>query len=147
MASRKVTKLNAQAFLKTPPLKSETIKVPEWGGREITIQEMDGLSRAEYEDAIQNEIFRDKSDTEKLNQKAWRRLYPSLVIAAAMPESDRGGLSLIDLAEAIARWPSKGITRVYLRADTINALSDRAMDELEKNSESDPSKDSPGESR
>lgn len=139
-------KLTAALFAKGPKLRSETIKVPEWGGVSITLTEMDGLARAEYEEAISNEMFY-ADDGKSLKRAAWRRYFKPLVIAAAMPVEDRLDVDLLDLAKQIARWKGAGIERVFAVADRLNIISDQALEEVEKNSESDPSNDSSGESR
>lgn len=106
--------LNRESILSAVDLKREPVPVPEWGG-DILLQEMDGLSGAEFWD------FVGQQQGNKAGRSGGMLIAARLVVACAI---DENGIRLFrdEDVEALAKKSSTAIDRLYDVAARLNGM-------------------------
>ena len=121
--------LSKEQILKVKDLKTETVDVPEWGGK-VKIKTLNGSERDEFEQSIvQGAKVKMSNLTAKLCQL-------TLV--------DNSGILLFDSSDiaGLGKKSSKALSRCYEVASRLSGLGKKDMEELEKNSGKGQSEDS-----
>lgn len=121
--------LNRQQILEAPDLRTETVPVPEWGGEVIVI----GLSGTER-DEFERSVVEQKGKKTSLNLTNIRA---KLCAKCIVDENHERIFSDQDIA-ALGSKSGSALQRVFEVAQRLSGLRDEDIDELEKNSESDP---------
>lgn len=115
--------LTAEQILATKPA-TEVVPVPEWGG-EVIVADMGGTARDRFERFC-------------LDNKSLVGI--RAVLAAATIVDERGELLFTpDQLDALGKKSGAALDRVYEVASRLNKLSQKDVEELEKNSEAAPS--------
>ena len=118
--------LTKENILKADDLKTETVKVPEWGGS-VVIKEMTGSERDTFEQAT---YHKNGSDYE-VNMKDMRAR-----LCAICMVDDKGERLFTDAdVSALSGKSAKALDRVFSRSQKLNAISSKDVEELAKNSE------------
>lgn len=125
--------LTRDAILNAQDIQTEIVPVPEWGG-DVMVRALTGSER----DAFENETVQRKGKDVSTNMKNIRA---RLVVLSVVDESGQRLFGYRDI-EALGNKSAKALDRVFAKAMELSGLSDKDVDELAKNSESDPSDDS-----
>jgi hypothetical protein len=113
-------------------ISSEAVTVPEWGGLMVWVRTLTGKERDAYEaDLI---IHNSKTNKTRLNMQNMR----SKLLARCLVSEDGKRLFGDDEVEVLGNRSAAAIQRLFKVAQKLNALTDDDVDELEKNSVSNP---------
>lgn len=128
--SKKVVKmLGREDILSASDIVTEDVEVSEWGGT-VRVKGMTGTERNEFEASLI--IGKGKNAT--MNMKnAMAKL-----VAAAIIDQDGNAIFKPADVEALGNKSAKALARVYKVASSLSGLTEEDMEELTKNSESDP---------
>lgn len=126
--------LTREQILTAPDIKTETVKVPEWGG-EICVRSMTAADRDEYEQSL----IASRGPDENANM---RNVRARLLVTSVVDGTGKRLFTEADV-EALGAKGAKAVNRVYKVAARLNALTEADVEELAKNSGADPSGDSP----
>lgn len=124
--------LNKEQILNADDLKTEVVKVPEWNGT-VKVKTMTGTER----DAFESSIYDDSQKKANL-----RNIRAKLCLKTIV--NDKGAL-LFSESDLIALGKKSGaaLDRVFTVAQNLNGLTNKDIEELEKNSVTGPSDASP----
>lgn len=112
-----------EQILNSKDIKSETIKVEEWGNAVIEIRGMSGKERANM---LKNSIDKDgKADIEKL--------YPELIIATCFDPNDGKKLFEKTDRDILNSKASTAIEKVAKVAMRLSGMEAETIEEIEKN--------------
>ena len=106
------------------PLRIETVPVPEWG-RDVLILEWSGTKR----DAFENH-FVTKDGKRDLEAAKHARAY--MVVDSVVDENGHYLFTLKDV-EVLGSLSAAALDRVFQRARDLNHMTDKDINELEKN--------------
>jgi len=122
--------LTKEQILKADDLKIELVKVPEWNG-DIYIRTMTGTER----DAFEQSLFEKEGERNLSNIRA--RLCALTIV-------DEGGNRLFDDkdVEQLGKKSAAALDRIFGITQKLNAIGEKDVEELAKNSGSGPSEDS-----
>lgn len=112
-------------------LASEAVSIGQAGSVQLT--EMDMATRCDYEDAIT--ALGLITDDGHVNQKAWARLFPSVLVAFSItgPDGDRPFASLDGVKQIASRFGSATLRKLFVQADQLSKVSGKALEDAEKN--------------
>lgn len=116
--------LSRDDILNADDLKSEAVKVPEWNGT-VYIRTMTGEERDRFEASL---VRMDGVKFEDIT----RNLRARLVCLTAVDKEGKSLFTLDDI-EAVGGKNSKALDRLYDVAERINGLTDKDVEDLEKN--------------
>jgi len=127
--------LSREQILKANDLKTETVAVPEWGG-EVLVRMMTGTARDKFEE----QMFgggRKKGKPEMSFDNIRARLVAAVVV-------DEAGNLLFEPADIVelGKKSAAALDRIFSVAQQLNGFTKKDIDELAKNSETDPKEDS-----
>ena len=125
--------LTRDDILNASDLARERVEVPEWGGA-VLVRALTGRERDAYEAGIVHPDGRKMRYT-LTNMRA------RLVSLSVIDEAGARLFSDSDI-ELLGRKSAAALERVFEVAQRLSGLSEKDVDELAKNSESDPSDDS-----
>ncbi len=123
--------LNRKQILAADDIVREPLIVPEWGGQ-VFLRSLNGIERGDFDNVNAN--FRDKKLTNM-------EFLLNLVVRCVCDENDNLLFTPDDIG-ALLKKNGDVIMTVYQAAARVNALTDDAVEDLAKNSESGPSDDS-----
>lgn len=126
--------LTRDQILAADDLKTEIVKIPEWGG-EIRVRSMTAADRDEYEQSM----VASRGPDENANM---RNVRARLMAVCVVDDAGRRLFTEADV-EALGAKGAKAVQRVFKVAARLNALTADDVDELAKNSDADPSEGSP----
>ena len=124
--------LNRDAILQAQDLKQEEMFIPEWGGSLI----VKGLTAAER-DKYEAHLIVQKGKNTTVNMKNARA---RLVMLSVVDESGKQLFTEADIS-ALGTKSAAVLDRIFDVASRLSGISDEDLEELSKNSESDPSED------
>ena len=113
--------LSRDAILKAKDRKTETVKVPEWGG-EVLVTAMSGHDR----DAFEASIVTADGRTDLKNMRA------KLVAACVVDEAGNRLFQPADI-EALGGKSASALDRIVQVAQRLNRLGDKQLEELKGN--------------
>ena len=115
--------LSRDKILKAHDLKLEKLRVPEWGG-DVYLRPLTGKGRDAYEAGVYD------VNTKKVRAENVRALLVSLTV------TDEKGELLFSPGdiESLGGKSAKALDRIFTAAQTMNAVSDAAMADVEGNS-------------
>ena len=113
--------LTKEQILKSPDLKTETVKMPEWGGK-VIIKAMTGTQRDAFEQSI---AIDGKIDLNNIRAK--------LCALTIVDETGTRVFSDADIA-ALGAKSAKALDRVFSHSQKLSGISPDDVKELEKNS-------------
>jgi hypothetical protein len=118
MAKDKI--LSKADIIAAPDIKKELVKVPEWGGS-VYLRCMDGLERDQFEDFCVN--------------KQGKGIAGVMVLLLSMTLADENGQKLFSEkdVELLNKKSGKVIMKLYIKAKSINALTNKDIADLAKN--------------
>jgi hypothetical protein len=121
--------LSKEQILNATDLKTETVKVPEWGG-EVAIRAMTGTERDAFEMSVASD---GKIDMVNIRAKL-----------CALTIVDQAGVRLFTDTDVIALGAksAKALDRIFARSQKLSGISKDDIKEMEKNSEAIQSEDS-----
>lgn len=121
--------LTREAILAAQDLGGEDVAVPEWGGT-VRVRTMTGTERDQFETVVMQ--AKGATPGTAVNIRAW---------LAALTVCDADGTALFTVAdvEALGRKSAAALERVFAAASRLNALTDRDVAELGKDSAATPS--------
>ncbi len=125
--------LNIDTILSCNSIKVEQVEVPEWGGY-VYVKTMTGQEKDDYETSFRKkENGKFVPDLENIRAKL-----------LVMTMCDESGICIANMSHvaALSNQSSVALDRVVSAAQRINAMSDKEMDEIEKNLEIGQSEDS-----
>jgi hypothetical protein len=117
--------LTRDAILKAEDLKTELVKVPEWGG-DVYIRCMTGAER----DAFESEAYTVKGKNVEINRENFRA---RLLVRVLVDGKSERLFSDKDIS-ALGAKSAKSLDRLFIVAMRINGLSRDDVEELTKNS-------------
>ena len=121
--------LTKAQILSSKDSKTETVSVPEWGG-EVIIKLMSGAEK----DAWEEECYGNREPDE---QKKFRNVRATL--AAFIIVDDAGKqLFTVEEIEKLGEKSRTALDRIWARGSKLNKLSKSDIEELSKNSVSEP---------
>ena len=126
------TFLNREAILQAQDLKQEEMFIPEWDGSLI----VKGLTAAER-DQYEAKLIVQKGKNTTVNMKNARA---RLVMLSVVDESGKQLFTEADIS-ALGTKSAAVLDRIFEVASRLSGISDEDLEELSKNSESDPSDD------
>lgn len=126
--------LTKDQILKADDLKVEKLTVPEWGG-DIFIKVMSGAER----DGFEAGCFVGRGKDRRENFQNLRARLVAICIV------DEEGKRMFNDAEAmlLGQKSAPAIDRIFTKCQEFNGLTQKDVEELTKNSDSDPSGGSP----
>ena len=124
--------LNRDAILQAQDLKQEEMFIPEWDGSLI----VKGLTAAER-DKYESHLIVQKGKNTTVNMKNARA---RLVMLSVVDESGKQLFTEADIS-ALGTKSAAVLDRIFDVASRLSGISDEDLEELSKNSESDPSED------
>ena len=110
--------LTRDAILSAKDLKTEVVKVPEWGG-EVIIATMTGAARDEWEQSL-------------VGDKAMANVRARLFAATCVDEQGNRLFTAKD-AEALGKKSGAALDRCTKAAQRLNGLTSEDLDDAEKN--------------
>jgi len=113
--------LTRDQILKAKDRKTETVKVPEWGG-EIIVATMSGHDR----DAFEASIVTSEGKTNLQNMRA-------KLVAACAVDADGNRLFKPADIEALGGKSASALDRIAQAAQRLNRLGDKQLEELKGN--------------
>ena len=113
--------LTKEQILQADDIKTETVDVPEWGGK-VTIRMMTGTQRDAFEASI---IQGGKTDMQNIRAK---------LCAAVMVDGDGKPLFTVHEVNILGSKCAIALDRIFSVAQKMNGLSGADIKELEKNS-------------
>lgn len=119
--------LNREAILGADDLTRERVDVPEWGG-EVYVAMLTGRDRDAFEAGCQNDD----------GSKNWVNVRARLAVRCIVDEQGQRIFSDAD-AEALGRKSAAALARVFDVAARLNHLTEKDLEDLEKNSRGGPS--------
>ena len=125
--------LSREEILGADDIEYTDVPVPEWGGS-VRIGTMGGEARDQWELFLLN--GRDKDD--KLRA---RNIRATLVALSVVDEAGELLFTFADVM-ALGKKSAVALDRVYGEAKRFNRLADKDVEDVEKNSDGDPSDDS-----
>lgn len=119
--------LNRDAILGAPDIRTEEVRVPEWGGS-VLVRGLTGAERDRFEDSI-------------VEMRGQKRIFHMEHIRArlvALSVVDEQGNRIFTEADipALSKKSALALQRVFEVAQRLSGLSDVDLSELTKNSES-----------
>jgi hypothetical protein len=114
--------LTRDAIIGAQDLKLEKIDVAEWGGA-IFVRPMDGIERATYEDIV--------TGLDKKN-KSGIRIITEFLVRVIVDQTGKRIFTDKDAAELMKK-NARIILEVFKRASEINRLTEKDIEDLEKN--------------
>lgn len=123
--------LTAGEILALDDLTTEEVEVPEWGCT-VRVRTMRAIERERFDMWL----------AENRIEATDRRAYPTLVALTAIDERGEP-LFARESIEALAQKNGAAVQRVFAASMHLSGLSGEAQEDLEKNSEAEPSADSP----
>jgi hypothetical protein len=124
--------LNRDAILQAQDIKKEELFIPEWDGTVI----IKGLTAADR-DKYEAKLIVQKGKNTTVNMKNARA---RLVMMSVVDESGAQLFTEADIA-ALGQKSAAVLDRIFDVASRLSGISDEDLEELSKNSESDPSED------
>ena len=126
-----ISALDATTILGIQDTRTEKVYVPEWNGH-VYVRTMTGLERDDWEKYVTDRIGSDKPIRGHLNIRAKLCSYCL---------SDKAGARLFndDQVITLSQKNAKALDIVYEAALKINRLTQSEIEEIEKNSEAEPS--------
>jgi len=124
--------LNRAAILNADDFKTEVVNIPEWGG-DVMVKAMTGTERDAFEASIVEQNA--KGGTKMKIENIRAKLVAKTVID---PESKQNIFTAGDI-EAIGKKSAAALDRIYTVASKLSKVTDEDVEELAKNSETDPS--------
>jgi len=124
--------LTKEQIIKVPDLKSQVVSVPEWGG-EVTLQELDGRKRDEFEAYL---ITDPGSKDSKINLQGARAKLLSLSIVDEKKQQ-------MFLPEEISSKSGVVLNRLFEIAQKLSGLSDEEADKIKSDLKKGQGADSP----
>lgn len=124
-----MTLLTREAILAAQDLGGEEVAVPEWGGT-VRVRMMTGTERDQFETAVMR--AKEAAAGEEVNLRA---------MLAALTLCDAEGQALFSVADvaALGRKSAAALERVFSVASRLNAMTDRDVADLGKDSAATPS--------
>ena len=122
--------LSKEAILKADDLKTETVKVPEWGGS-VKVRTLTGAERNAFEAGI-------LAGGEQMNLQ---NVYARLCALVIVDDDGKRLFSDLEIAQ-LGRKSSLALNRIYAKAQEMNGLRQEDVEFLSKNSDSIHSDDS-----
>lgn len=117
-----MTILGRDAILNARDLKTETVKVPEWGG-EVIVSTMTGATRDAWEQSL---ILDGKGKLDMVNISA------RLFVACAVDDKGNRMFSEKDV-EAIGRRSAKALKRCVAVIQKLNGITDTDLEDAKGN--------------
>jgi hypothetical protein len=116
--------LSRADILAADDLKTEKVKVPEWGG-DVWVRTMTGLDRDRWEQSL----------SERRRQDGGVSLDHTRASFAVLVMCDKDGAALFELSdiEALSAKSSAALDRVIERAQMLNGMRDSDIEEAAKN--------------
>ena len=115
-----MTNLTKDAILAAQDLKTETVKMPEWGG-EVIVQTMTGTGK----DSFERGCFEDQKNG-KVNVRG-------RLVAACVVDDKGNRLFAEQDIEALGRKSAKALDRVFDVSARLNAVSEKDIEDIAKN--------------
>lgn len=128
--------LTRDAILNAPDIQTETVSVPEWGG-EVIVRGLTALERDRFDIAIINQDGK-QIKMNLLNARA------KLVALTVVDETGKQIFKDEDVA-ALSQKSAAAVDRIYSVAQRLSGISDKDVEELEKNLETTQSEGSPSD--
>ena len=123
-----MTNLTKDAILAAQDLKTESVKVPEWGG-EVSVRTMTGTER----DEVEAETFLASGDAKSGDAKSrYRNLRARVLVRVLVNEKGERLFGDSDI-EALGRKSTAAIDRLFAVAQRLNALTEQDVEALLKN--------------
>jgi len=119
------------AILGATDIVSEAVTVPEWGGLTVWVKTLTGKERDAYESDL---IIMGRKGQTKFNMSNMR----AKLLARCLVSEDGKRLFGDDEVEILGQRSAAAIQRLFAIAQRLNALTNDDVDELEKNSVSNP---------
>lgn len=133
--------LNREQILNAQDVETEIVSVPEWGG-EVMIKGLTGKQRDEFERSLIEQ------NGKKITMK-FSNVRARLASLSIVDESGQRLFSETDIS-ALGNKSAVALERVFAVAQKLSGLSDKDVEELEKNSgnaqDEDSTSDSPSPS-
>jgi len=123
--------LSREDILKCSDRASIMVEVPEWSGM-VKLMTMTAEGRDQYEQAL----YSGKGEGEAL-----QNVRASLVAFCAV-DDEGSPLFTSDDVQALGKKSANAVNRLFEAAQKLNKLTDEDVEDLAKNSETDPSADS-----
>lgn len=128
--------LTRDAILSASDIRSEDVKVPEWGG---TVR-VKGLTAAQR-DQVEAKAVSARGSNMQLNLVGMRAHMAALAI---VDDKDKPIFTQADV-KALGEKSGAALDRVFEAVTRLSGMSDDDVEELTKNSEADQSDDSPSD--
>lgn len=121
--------LTRDQILGADDIKTEVVKVPEWGG-DVTVKMMTAAER----DAFEESVVTKKGDKVEQNLENFR----AKLCAKTMVNAN-GNLMFPNPEDvkALGKKSAKALDRVYSAAQKLNGIGEKDVEEMVKNSEGD----------
>jgi hypothetical protein len=121
--------LTRDEILKANDIKTEKVKVPEWGG-EVFIRTMTGTERDAFEQGI---VKGQRADLHNIRAK---------LCALAIADKDGKRLFTERDVTALGQKSAKALDRIFSKAQKLNGISPEDVEDMAKNSGTGLSEDS-----
>lgn len=132
--------LSKDLIVAASDLKIETIEVPEWGGS-VCIKTMSGFERDEYEAFCLSRmpsgatLSSKEQELSKIDSKGMRSFLLACVLCDE--KGERVFDDILEGAKVLEKKNGGVLTRLALKAQEANGMTDSALKEVEKNYEAD----------
>lgn len=126
---------SASEILEQPTLVIETLRVPEWGGKQIRLKHLSARERDSFESSM---VKMGKNGRQQLNNENFR----ARLVQLAAVKADGSPLFTRHDVKVLGDLPAAGLQRVFNKINEMSAFSEEDLKDLTEDFDDDRTADS-----